>query len=149
MRTILHVELTTLHEPSLRAIFEAAGLASLTVTVHGAGDAADYLRGAGRFAGCPAHLPCCVLINATVVKDGCLPAIEGIRGTPQFSRCPVVIMANRADAELFASGYDAGANSCVVLEPDEASRVRMLRELKRYWIETNIFITDPMPTATR
>lgn len=76
--------------------------------------------------------------------DG-LEVLRHARQDPVWKRIPVVVLTTSREDTDIAAAYDLGANSYIVKPVDFGSFAEVVKQLKMYWILTNV---SPFPTST-
>ncbi len=79
-----------------------------------------------------------------ILLDLKLPKIDGkevarrIKSDPDLKNIPVVILTTSADKEDVARSYASGVNSYITKPVKFSEFIRVIREIKLYWVLTNI-----------
>lgn len=98
--------------------------------------ALDFLRGRGRY-----FKPGSTTRPSLVLLDLNLPGADGrqvlreIKGNPQISAIPVIVLTGSVSAADVRFCYQAGANSYISKPADMDGMVGLIRKLKDYWFE--------------
>jgi len=91
-------------------------------------------------------LPDVVMLDLQMpLMDG-QEALREIRNDPSLRHIPVIVMTtSKLEADIFQSFYD-GANSYVVKPINYGDLENLLKDVKRYWLETSVIPTPPGTT---
>ena len=87
-------------------------------------------------------LPDVVMLDLQMpLMDG-QEALREIRSDPNLRHIPVIVMTtSKLEADIFQSFYD-GANSYVVKPINYEDLEKLLKNIKRYWLETSMIPTS-------
>jgi len=78
-----------------------------------------------------------------ILLDIKLPGMDGIeflrriKADPKFKRIPVVILTTSAGEKEIVESYNCGANSYIVKPVDFEHFIKVIKELKLYWMVVN------------
>ncbi|HVV01275.1 MAG TPA: response regulator [Verrucomicrobiae bacterium] len=105
-------------------------------------EAVDYFSGMGRFSERSAFpLPGLVFLDLKLPKKRGLDVLEWIRNQREFRRVVVVILTSSQEPNDLRQAYAIGVNSYLVKPARTSELEALMRAVKNYWIEFNVF--DP------
>lgn len=121
----------------LRA-FERVGVENPVHRVADGEQAMAYLSGIGKYADRLRHpLPALVLLDLNLPKFNGYQLMKWLRTQPEIKRIPVVVLTESSDAASINRAYDAGANSYLVKPGEQKEVMRIVEQVRSYWIKLN------------
>lgn len=94
----------------------------------------DYLRRRGRYADPnDSPRPGLILLDLKMPRKSGHEALREIKGDPDLSQIPVVVLTTSKAEEDVARAYESGANSFVVKPSDFGTLVELMKTMERYW----------------
>ena len=106
-------------------------------------EAVDYLSGSGRFTDRKTYPPpCLVLLDLKLPDRTGFDVLEWMRGQADLKTTAVIALTSSSHEDDIHRAYELGANSYVVKPMDNQERVEMVRRLKEWWLECNLFVGD-------
>ena len=122
-----------------RAISKAA-IANPLFVVEDGQQAIDYLSGTEPFSDRKAFpVPGLIIMDLKLPKKMGLEVLEWLRKDERLRRMVVVILTSSQEPNDLRRAYDLGANSFLV-KPAKSERLEaMVRAVKDYWLEFNMF----------
>jgi len=135
---ILLVEDDPAHAEIVRRNFEKSRIANRLVHVSDGQAALDYLYCRAAFSdSLQAPRPGLVLLDLRLPKVDGLQVLKTIKGDPDLSKIPVVILTTSAAESDVARAYDCHANSYLVKPVDFTQFVELMEVLGYYWLVWN------------
>ncbi len=122
----------------LRRAFRAAGIPNPVVAVSSGQEALDYLEGTGKYrTRVDFPLPGLILLDLKMPAMDGFDVLKWIRGRPEFSVIPIIVLTSSNDVKDIKRAYTLGANSYIAKEIDFADTIGISRLLKDYWLGLN------------
>jgi len=113
-------------------------IANTVVVARDGVEALDYLFGRGSYAGRDiADLPQVVLLDLKLPKLDGLEVLRRMREDERTRLLPVVILTSSREQQDMLDGYGLGANSYVRKPVNFEQFVRVVEQLKLYWLSLN------------
>ena len=116
---------------TIRALREVKGV---KIDVDGVGNGEEvmaYITQQGEYAGKP--LPHVIFLDLRMPKMNGLEVLERLKGDPELSCIPVVVLTSSDRAEDIDAAYKLGTNSYVT-KPGASEEIRSgLRDVANYW----------------
>jgi two-component system response regulator len=101
-------------------------------------EALDYLFGAGEYAGRDTGvMPQVILLDLKLPKVDGLEVLRRLRADERTRLLPVVILTSSGEQQDMLDGYGYGANSYVRKPINFEQFVRVVEQLKLYWLRLN------------
>jgi CheY-like chemotaxis protein len=124
----------------LRYAFESAGITNLLNVVSDGQQAMDYLAGTGPYADrAKWPFPLLVLLDLKLPEMPGLEVLRWIREQPALRKLVVIILSSSRESRDIEKAYLLGASSFLVKPLTLEARLTMVRCIKSYWLELNIF----------
>jgi CheY-like chemotaxis protein len=98
-------------------------------------EALDFLYQRGEYA--DAARPGLILVDIKLPGMDGIELLRRIKADPKLKPIPVVMLTTSAGEKEIVESYSCGANSYVVKPVDFAQFVRVIKELKLYWMVVN------------
>ena len=138
--TILLVEDDPAHAEIVRRNFTGFRLANRLMHVADGQQALDYLFRQGEFQD-PARSPrpSLILLDLRLPKVDGLEVLKTIKGDPDLTRIPVVVLTTSAAGMDMAKAYGCHANSYLVKPVDFPQFLKLMDALGYYWLVLNQF----------
>jgi len=106
-------------------------------------EAIQYLSGSGKFSDRAAFpLPAVVLLDLKLPKKKGFDVLEWLRTQEALKRVVVVILTSSQEPSDLRRAYGLGANSYLVKPAKRDRLAAMVRAVRDYWIEFNIFAPE-------
>jgi CheY-like chemotaxis protein len=124
----------------MRRAIEKAAIANPLFVVEDGQQAIDYLSGTERFGDRTAFpLPALIFLDLKLPGKKGLEVLEWLRKQETLRRVVVVILTSSQEPNDLRRAYDLGANSFLV-KPARSERLEaMVKAVKEYWLEFNMF----------
>ena len=123
-----HVELI------LKALRDNNVLNEVYVVTNGE-KALDFLYQRGEYADAPR--PGLILLDIKLPRMEGIEVLRRIKADPKLKSIPVVMLTTSASEAEMMDSYSCGANSYVVKPVDFEQFVKVIKELKLYWMVIN------------
>jgi CheY-like chemotaxis protein len=123
-----HVELI------LKALRDNNVLNEVRVVTNGE-EALDFLYRRGEYADAPR--PGLILLDIKLPKVDGIEVLRRIKADPKLKSIPVVMLTTSAGEEEMVESYNCGANSYIVKPVGFEQFVKVIKELKLYWLVIN------------
>jgi len=123
-----HVELT------LKALGYNNVLNEVHLVTNGE-EALDFLHKRGEYTDSPQ--PGLILLDIKLPKVDGIEVLRRIKADPKLKSIPVVMLTTSESEKEIEESYRCGANSYIVKPMDFEQFVRMIKELKLYWLVIN------------
>lgn len=123
-----HVELI------LKALQDNNVLNEMHVVASGE-EAMDFLYQRGEYAN--AARPGLILLDIKLPGMDGIEFLRRIKADPKLKRIPVVILTTSAGEKEIVESYNCGANSYIVKPVDFEQFVKVIKDLKLYWLVVN------------
>jgi two-component system, response regulator len=94
----------------------------------------EYLRGEGRWSGCPQ--PSLILLDLNMPRKDGREALVAIKENPALRRIPVVVVTTSKAEEDVLRSYDLGVSSFISKPVTYESLLALIRTLSHYWFQT-------------
>lgn len=98
-------------------------------------EAMDFLCQRGKYA--DAARPGLILVDIKLPGMDGIELVRRIKADPRLKSIPAVMLTTSAAEKEIAESYDHGANSYVVKPVDFEQFVKVIKELKLYWMVVN------------
>jgi len=120
----------------MQLAFEQAAVSHPLAVVSDGQEAIAYLQGEGKFSNRQAYpLPALVLLDLKLPRVPSLEVLQWIRAQPALGSVPVLIISSSdQDADVEAA-YRLGADAYIVKPAAPAELLRIVRRIKKYWLE--------------
>jgi len=138
--TILLVEDSRDDVDLVRIGMSEAGVVAQLDVVPGGGDALDYVRGLGAFAG--QARPDLVLLDLNLPDFDGREVLRAIKTDPDLCTIPVIVMSTSVDDNDVSTSYRMHANSFVSKPPDFDELVTTLTAIASFWLQAARLPTD-------
>ena len=138
--TILLVEDSRDDADLVRIGMAEAGVTARLDVVPGGGDALDYVRGQGAFAG--RERPDLVLLDLNLPDLDGREVLRAMKDDPDLCSIPVIVMSTSVDDKDVAATYRMHANSFVSKPPDFDELVATLTAIASFWLRVARLPTD-------
>jgi two-component system response regulator len=126
------------HEELALYAFHESKLLNEVVVVRDGEEALDWLFGTGRYSGRDLSvMPDVILLDLKLPKIDGLEVLRRVRGQPQTSSLPVVILTSSDEERDIVDAYALGANSYIRKPVDFNQFVVAVRQLGLYWLVLN------------
>ena len=136
LRPILIVEDNDMDLDLCLQAFKEHAIANPVLICHDGAEAVTFVD-AHKEADDP-QLPLLVLLDLRLPKVDGLEVLRHARRDPVWKRVPFVVLTTSREDQDIAAAYDLGGNSYIVKPVDFASFVDVVKQLKMYWILTNV-----------
>ena len=96
----------------------------------------DYLYHRGRYSDAEQFpTPGLILLDLNMPRKDGREALREIKANPDLRRIPIVVLTtSKAEEDIYRT-YDLGANSFITKPVSFEGLVRVMRDIRRYWIE--------------
>jgi len=96
----------------------------------------DYLNHRGKYADAAQFpMPGLILLDLNMPRKDGREALREIKANPDLRRIPIVVLTtSKAEEDIYRT-YDLGANSFITKPVSFEGLVRVMRDIRRYWIE--------------
>lgn len=131
-------------ELTLNALGEN-NLANEVVVVRDGAEALDYLYRRGEFKLRTPENPAVVLLDLKMPKVDGLEVLRTIKGDPELSATPVVVLTSSREEKDLVTSYKLGVNAFVVKPVDFRDFVEAVKEVGAFWAVIN----EPPPGSAR
>ncbi|HET7271002.1 MAG TPA: response regulator [Rubrobacter sp.] len=122
---------------TLRAL-KKNGVLSEVVVAHDGVEALDYLFASGVHSGRDADvMPQLILLDLKLPKVNGFEVLKRLRSDERTRLLPVVILTSSKEQQDMLDGYGLGANSYVRKPVNFEQFVRVVEQLKLYWLVLN------------
>jgi CheY-like chemotaxis protein len=122
---------------TLRALREH-GIEHEVIICHDGAEALDWIHARGKFAGRDLEIrPVVTLVDIHLPKIDGLEVLREIRGHPQTTSWPVVMLTSSKEQSDIAASYHCGANSFVQKPIDAKEFSGAIKNLGIYWLILN------------
>ena len=102
-------------------------------------EAVNYLAGHGPFADRERYpLPVLILLDLKLPRKSGFEVLEWLRQQPKLKRVPVVVLTSSSRDSDINHAYDLGANSYLVKPPSFDALLKLVEEVKIYWLMLNV-----------
>jgi CheY-like chemotaxis protein len=102
-------------------------------------EALDFLNHKGDYENSEkAPTPGLILLDLNLPKVDGKEVARQVKSDPDLKNIPVVILTTSADQEDIARSYANGVNSYITKPVKFSEFMRVIREIKLYWVLTNI-----------
>ena len=99
-------------------------------------EAMAYLKGEGKFGDRQAYpLPGLVLLDLRLPRVPGLEVLSWMRAQPEFARVPVLVLSSSDQDQDLDAAYRRGANGYLVKPSSPAELSKVIRLVKKYWLE--------------
>jgi len=135
---ILLVEDEPAHAEIVRRNFEGFRIANRLVHVSDGEEALDYLYNRNEYANTGQFpRPSLILLDLRLPKLDGLEVLEIVKGDPELSSIPVIILTTSAAESDMVRAYKCHANSYLVKPVDFAKFQTLMEALGYYWLAWN------------
>lgn len=110
-------------------------------------EALDYLRCEGAHAGAQHGSPVVVLLDLKLPKLNGLEVLAEVRGDPQLSHTPIVMLTSSREEQDLVRSYELGVNAFVVKPVDFKEFFEAIQGLGMFWGITNNPPPHRLPSA--
>lgn len=121
------------------------GLADAVAVVRDGEEALDYLEGKGDYADRAPGNPVVAVLDMKMPKVSGLQVLEKIKGSPELSAIPTVMLTSSREERDLIDSYRAGANAYIVKPVDFEKFVGAVKEIGIFWAGVN----EPPPTVSK
>lgn len=104
-------------------------------------EALDFLHARGKFAGRPGGNPTVILLDLKLPKVSGLEVLREVKGDPELSPTPVVILTSSREERDLVESYRLGVNAYVVKPVEFKEFALAVRALGLFWAIVN----EPLP----
>lgn len=119
------------------AAFAELNLANKVVVVNDGVEALDYLHRREKFTGRTRHNPIVVLLDLKMPKMDGLQVLREMKGDPELSHIPVVILTSSKEESDLVESYDLGVNGYVVKPVAFGQFLESIKRIGLFWVLTN------------
>ena len=98
-------------------------------------EAVDFLYQRGAYV--DAARPGLILLDIKLPGMDGIEFLRRIKADPKLKRIPVVMLTTSAGEKEIVESYNCGANSYIVKPVDFEQFVKVIKELKLYWVVVN------------
>lgn len=131
---ILLVEDNSDHAMLTRKVLESYKVANKVHVVEDGADALDYMYRRGKYSnGNNAPRPGLILLDVKLPKLDGFEVLKQLKGDPEHSSIPVVMLTTSARDEEVARGYAEGANSYVTKPVRFDEFAEKVKNIGLYW----------------
>ena len=137
-RAILLVEDNPDDELLMRRALAKNDVAGEVVVAHDGVEALEYLFSSGSYAGRPAEaMPRLILLDLKLPRLNGFEVLQRVRADERTRLLPVVILTSSRERRDVLEGYGLGANSYVRKPVDFEQFLKVVEQLKLYWLGIN------------
>ena len=137
-RAILLVEDNPDDELLMRRALAKNDVAGEVVVAHDGVEALEYLFSSGSYAGRPADaMPRLILLDLKLPRLNGFEVLQRVRADERTRLLPVVILTSSRERRDVLEGYGLGANSYVRKPVDFEQFLKVVEQLKLYWLGIN------------
>ena len=104
-------------------------------------EALDFLHARGKFAGQSGGNPTVILLDLKLPKVSGLEVLREVKGDPELSPTPVVILTSSREERDLVESYRLGVNAYVVKPVEFKEFAEAVRALGLFWAIVN----EPLP----
>lgn len=101
--------------------------------------AIDYLERIGSAGSGSLPLPLLVLLDLKLPKRNGLEVLQWVRKRPHLRRVVVIMLTTSREDGDISSAYETGCNSFLVKPASPPQLAEVMRAVKSFWLELNVF----------
>lgn len=136
LKTILQVEDEEHDVMFLQFALEQAEVRNPLAVVQDGREALAYLKGEGIYRDRQAYpLPGLVLLDLRLPRVPGLEVLRWMRDHPDFAKVPVLVFSSSDQDTDVEAAYRLGANGYIVKPSSPADLSKIMRRIKKYWLE--------------
>jgi CheY-like chemotaxis protein len=124
----------------MQRAMKAAALSNPVFVVQDGEEAIEYLSGSGRFSNRKQYpIPALVFLDLKLPVRNGLEVLEWARSQDELRRVVFVVLTSSQEPTDLRRAYAIGANSYLVKPSQSQQLEALMRAVKHYWLELNVF----------
>jgi CheY-like chemotaxis protein len=120
----------------LKTAFEEKGYSEKIDFVENGIDLIDYLGKIQLQNGTDNQFPCFILLDLNMPKKDGRTVLKEVKEHPDFKRIPVIIFTTTKNENEVRRCYELGANTYVVKPVSFDALLKVVEDIRSYWINT-------------